>query len=73
MEKITNIFATNQISKKILTELTQVLLYQPNMHQLTISKENYDALIRTLPPAEQVAKRRTGLKLLGVPIVERVS
>lgn len=68
MEKITTVFGTNQRTKRIITQLTQVLLYKPDMSNLKISNEDYEVLVKTFNIHDQERMRNGGMKILGVPI-----
>lgn len=69
MEKITNVFGTNQKTKKILLNLTNILFNKPDMPHLKIHRDDYEALIKTFPVREQeLIRKMAGIKLLGVPI-----
>lgn len=50
MDKITNVFGSNHKTKRILSQLTQFLLYKPDMPHLKIHLDDYEALIKTFPP-----------------------
>ena len=69
VDKITNVFASNQKSKKILLNLTNILFNKPDLPHLKIHLDDYEALIKTFPVREQELMRKmAGMKLLGVPI-----
>ncbi len=67
MEKITNVFGTNQKTKKIISQLLTYALWQRNVSHFKINNTDFEALIKTYDPKDQ-ARMRGNMKLLGVPI-----